>query len=157
MISTAVLVAPLRIDDLIDDGGPLFDLHYEEIRQGGDDAIDPAWSQYKGLERLDMLTCFGVRDVLTPDKPLVGYCVALFIERHLHYNRSSAQVDVMFVHPDYRHTSAAREMADKTRDAMRTKGASELTWHAVPGSRMHHILEKSERFQLRDYNYSENI
>lgn len=159
MISTAVLVTPITIDDLVAEAGDLFKLHFDEIRKGQDTPheVDPDWSQYRGMERLGLLTVYGVRDTLADDLPLVGYMVAIFVKRHLHYPMGYGIVDVVFVHPDYRRSAAAREMAKKTRTEMKEKGASELVWHAVPGSAMHTIAERSDKFQLRDYHYSETL
>ena len=157
MIATSVLVTPITIDDLVAEGGELFNLHFDEIRKGTEHELDPDWVQYRALEKLGMLAVYGVRDALHEDMPLVGYAVAVFVKRHLHYAMSYATVDVVFVHPRFRRSSAARMMADKLRAEMKTKGAAELMWHAVPGSAMHTIAEQTDRFQLRDYNYSEKL
>lgn len=160
MLQTAVLVAPLPIEELEREGAPLFRMHYAEIREGQDgDAhdLEPDWRQYRAMEEAGILISYGVRDVTREDEPLVGYCLAIFVERHLHYPISYAQIDVMFIHPNYRGTGAASELRYQTRKMAKEMGASEIVCHAAPGSKNQLILDKSRSAVLRDYNYSEKL
>lgn len=148
-------VERITIDFLRRQAGELFELHYQEVRGAQEHVppIDPDWLQYGALEQAGMITLRGLFD----GEALVGYALAIYVPRHLHYRVSYAQMDVMFVHPDYRRDGAAKMLADEVRAAVADKGAEELLWHAVPGSRMHALLDNSARFQLRDYNYSEKL
>jgi hypothetical protein len=157
MISTIAHVASLSVAELEAEGGPLFQQHFDEIRSGDTYQVDPDWKQYRALENLGMLLAFGARDGLTKGAPLIGYLLAIFVERHLHYQLSYAQVDVAFVSSSHRGSSAMSNMSTLLRESARALGASELIWHAAPDSAMQTIAEKSRRFRLRDHNYSESI
>lgn len=101
---------------------PLAPLHYEELSLDG---FKPLLftEKYLEAEQHDILCIATMRD----DGKMVGYLFAALIP-HLHYADSGlmGQVDMYFVHPDYRKGNIGIRFIRFAEEILRKKGAVKL-------------------------------
>lgn len=88
---------------LIDEMMPLWQMHAEETKDENPMTLDPNFVLYKLMEEAGSMRVYTMREA----GKLVGYQV-LFIANHPHSKRVlTAQMDILFLHPDHRKGYAA--------------------------------------------------
>lgn len=132
-------------------GPPLFERHFDELRNGRDLKVRPAFALYDALHAQGALHCLAA---LT-DGQLVGYSVNVLMPRHLHYEYSYLQNDVLFVDKPYRQSSVGARLIAATRQLAKKLQVNQLLWHCKQDTQLHTMLERSDKAQLADLIYSE--
>lgn len=90
-------------ESLIAEMMPLWVMHAEETKDENPMTLDPNFTLYKLMEDSGSMRVYTMRQA----GKLVGYQV-LFIATHPHSKRVlTAQMDILFLHPDYRKGYAA--------------------------------------------------
>jgi len=138
---------------LKEQGPPLFERHYQELRNGRNLRVSPAYALYDNLTATGALHCIGAFG----DGQLIGYSVNLYMPRHMHYNYSYVQNDVLFVDKEYRNTSVGGRLIKATRRLAEKLGVDQIMWHCKEGTQLHRMLDHSDRHTLADLVYTEEI
>ena len=113
--------------DVIEELKPLLAEHYKEVAVYQETIeLNPNYHVYELMAAQGSLHMFTTRTV---DKELIGYSVS-FLNQHPHYSDHTYAVnDILYVHPDHRHTEAAPRMLTELEAVMREKGISVMTFH----------------------------
>lgn len=88
------------ISHLFDEAMPLVKKHYAETMVMDEESLNPSRSLYCDLESRGVTRCYTMRDDHRGFL-LAGYC-SLFVVPHMHYMKSWALQDLIYVEPDYR-------------------------------------------------------
>jgi len=152
-------VQQIPLAQLRREAGALFEAHFTELSVDAERGLDVAWPVLDAIEErgdLHVVAAY-VAASRGHSEEIVGYSVSIFVPRHLHYDFSYVQNDVLFVREDHRGTRIGGRLMSATRAFAKERGASEVAWHAKQGSELHKQLEKSTRFKCRDVIYSEGV
>ena len=111
---------------VIEDIKPLLEEHNKEVALYQDEIeLDPAYHMYEAMYQAGSLDIFTARE----EDTLVGY-VLTFIHPSLHYQNDVFAVnDMLYVHPDYRHTEVAPTLLTELEKRMKEKGVSMMSFH----------------------------
>jgi len=138
---------------LKEQGPPLFERHFQELRNGRDLEVAPAWALYDSLTATGALHCIGAFG----DGQLIGYSVNLYMPRHLHYRYSYIQNDVLFVDEPYRRSSVGARLIKATRHLAERLGVDQIMWHCKKDTQLHQMMDRSDRHSLADLVYTEDL
>ena len=85
-------------DELVAEMMPLWEIHSNETRDMNPIPLDPNLEVYKAMDMMGMLRVYTMRFA----KKLVGYQVMMVSQHHHSKDLKVAQMDILFVHPDWR-------------------------------------------------------
>lgn len=128
-----------KFKEVIDEIKPLLESHYEEIAMYKDQVpFDPDYERYSQMCDLGVLHVVTARD----EGRIVGYYIS-FIVPHIHYKTTMyANNDILFLHPDYRGTTAAPRMFKFAEKALKDKGVDVMMIHMKTYSSFDRMLER---------------
>jgi predicted GNAT superfamily acetyltransferase len=108
----------------------LAQLHWDEIAWDKDKVpLDPNWELYAALEHTGKLVCVTARE----DGKLWGYSVFI-VQGALHYRTTLTAInDVLFLHPDKRHSRVGLSLINKSEEFLQARGVRRVFWHVKPG------------------------
>lgn len=134
----ALEIAEVIASEWLDEASELAHSHWNECERH----LQPAGVKVnvealKALEEVGALLALGVFD----DERLVGYCV-LILSPHLHYDITTATVDLLFLAEEYRRGRVGLEMIERANALAKERGAEGVTWAAKPDSTLDHILQR---------------
>ncbi|QDP53387.1 MAG: hypothetical protein Unbinned6805contig1000_49 [Prokaryotic dsDNA virus sp.] len=142
-----------KLKDIIEEIKPLLEDHWEEVAWYKDKIkLNPDYDKYLKIEELDMVVVVTVR---YNDK-LIGYNIN-FINTNLHYSDHVFAVnDIVFLHPNHRHSGVALEMLSFTEEELKNRGVSVVTFHMKLAHPFKTLMEQAE-FSPQEYIYSKFI
>lgn len=138
-----------KLADILEELKPLLQEHYKEIALYQDDIkLDPDYDLYLLMEEQGTLHVYTVRS-----DQLVGYCIT-FVREHPHYKSDLYAVnDIVYVHPDHRHTEVAPVMLQNLETIMQERGVSVMTFHMKTYKTFEALMDFSG-FDKVEYLYS---
>lgn len=112
-----------KFGDCIEDIASKFVAQWEETEMYKDSMpLDPDWEQYAHLAHLGMLQMFVARD----DEEAVGYALFM-VTNHLHHKDVKvASSDIIYLDPEYRHSSVAFDLLEYSKNSLQEDGVSVL-------------------------------
>ena len=115
-----------ELRDVLDEMRPLFDKHWEEVAWYKESIkLNPDYDTYLAMAEMGRVVVVTARD----EGELVGYNV-MFLHTNLHYSdHVYGMNDIIFLHPDYRHSGIAKELIDLMETVLLEKGVSVITYH----------------------------
>lgn len=124
--------------DVIDDVGPLLQMHYQELTLHKQSVkLEPMWERYTLLEAMGGFVIYTAR----AGDALIGYS-AFFVNAHMHYAELTVAVnDVLFLHPDHR-TGRTGVRLIRFCEQELAERAGKITWHAKYSNELAEILER---------------
>ena len=104
-------------------------MHWEELALNKDKVyLNPDMNKYVLLQQAG--TLFNI--VVYKDDIVVGYSI-IFLSTHIHYqDHKYANVDIVYVHPEYRHSTIGARLLIATEQLAKDIGASVILHHAKP-------------------------
>ena len=136
------------------DAAKLLQTHWEELALNKDKVfLKPNEDKYKQLQDLGILHNI----VVYKEEQIVAYSV-LVIQPNLHYSESIfAQVDVVYVDPDYRHSTIGARLLVATEKFAKDLGTHVILHHAKPYVPM--IIRPLEKlgYSLYEFIYGKYI
>lgn len=115
---------------------PLLEANWRETGHYDDIALDVDWAGYAAIETAGGLRVYTART----HEILVGYGI-FFVRHHLHFQGSLQAVqDVIYVHPDYRASTAARGLIGYTESCLRAEGVQAVYHHVMDINRVGRLL-----------------
>ena len=118
------------VSSLIQEIKPLLEEHYKEIaRHQNIIKLNPDFGKYKWMEEKGMIHLVTVRD--HPGKlglyaNLIGYFLC-FLNQHIHYqDHQMAMNDIIYLSPEYRKGTTAKEMIEYTTQGLKKRGVTKL-------------------------------
>jgi GNAT superfamily N-acetyltransferase len=129
-------------------------MHWEELALNKTKIyLNPDVEKYVALQQTNCM--FNI--VVYKDDVVVGYSV-IFLTPHMHYqDHKYANVDVMYVHPEYRQSTIGARLLVATEQLAKDNGASVILHHAKPYVPM--IIKPLEKlnYQLYELMYGKYI
>ena len=129
-------------------------MHWEELALNKDKVyLNPDMNKYVLLQQAG--TLFNI--VVYKDDVVVGYSI-IFLSAHIHYqDHKYANVDIVYVHPEYRHSTIGARLLIATEELAKDNGASVILHHAKPYVPM--IIKPLEKlnYQLYELMYGKYI
>ena len=118
-------------------------MHWEELALNKDKVyLNPDMNKYVLLQQAG--TLFNI--VVYKDDIVVGYSI-IFLSTHIHYqDHKYANVDIVYVHPEYRHSTIGARLLIATEQLAKDIGASVILHHAKPYVPM--IIKPLEKLML---------
>ena len=131
----------------------LIELHWSEIALNQDKIkLNPDWSAYEELEKLNKLKIFTARD----GDRLVGYFVVI-CGTNIHYkDHIFANNDIIYLHKDYRKGFAGIRMIDFAEKCLQKDGVSVLTINTKTHQPFDKVLERL-KFNMIERVYSKHL
>lgn len=129
-------------------------MHWDELALNKDKIyLKPDVNKYVVMQQSNLL----YNIVVYKDETIVGYSI-IFISSHMHYQDNKyANVDVVYVHPEYRHSTIGARLLVATEQLAKDNGASVILHHAKPYVPM--IIKPLEKlnYQLYELMYGKYI
>ena len=129
-------------------------MHWEELALNKDKVyLNPDVNKYVLLQQAGSLCNI----VVYKDEMVVGYSI-IFLSTNMHYqDHIYANVDVLYVHPEYRHSTIGARLLVATEQLAKDNGASVILHHAKPYVPM--IIKPLEKlnYQLYELMYGKYI
>lgn len=129
-------------------------MHWSELALNKDKVyLKPDVNKYVSLQQTDSL----YNIVVYKDEIIVGYSIIL-LSSHIHYqDHKYANVDVVYVHPNYRHSTIGARLLVATEQLAKDNGANIIVHHAKPYVPM--IIKPLEKlnYQLYELIYGKYI
>jgi len=144
MVKGGFHIESIRTTSIGKQARKLFVSHALECEPDIADDLAPDWAVYKELEKQGRLIAFGAWPTPEPweSVPFIAYAVA-YLFRPAHYaGRMFAQLDALYVAPEYRSRRLGLHLIDRLEKTARSRGASRLLMHAKPGSRLAAMLPR---------------
>ena len=131
----------------------LIELHWSEIALNQDKIkLNPDWSAYEELEKLNKLKIFTARD----GDRLVGYFVVI-CGTNIHYkDHLFANNDIIYLHKDYRKGFAGIRMINFAEKCLQKDGVSVLTINTKAHQPFDKVLERL-KFNMIERVYSKYL
>lgn len=141
------------LDQVRDDIKLLIALHWQEIALNQDKIkLNPDWSAYQELEKLNKLKIFTARD----GDRLVGYFVVI-CGTNIHYkDHLFANNDIIYLHKDYRKGFAGIRMINFAEKCLQKDGVSVLTINTKAHQPFDKVLERL-KFNMIERVYSKYL
>lgn len=141
------------IKDVLEEIKPLLNEHWKEVAWYQDDIkLNPDYDKYIAMQEASNLLFVTARD----EGRLVGYNIN-FLQYHPHYSDHIYAVnDIVFIHPEYRHSMVARELLTGTEEILKHLGVSVVTLHMKPDHTFKSLAEHCG-FKQQEYVYSKYI
>lgn len=132
-------IEPIKAIDRISEAWPLLEAHRNELATYKHLMIlNPDIDKYKKLDEAKCLIGLGLFD---GDK-IVGYSI-FFLTNALHYaDLTMGQNDIIYVHPDYRHTRWGIKLIQASEEAMRLHDRKMITWHGKEDTAFSSLMPK---------------
>jgi GNAT superfamily N-acetyltransferase len=112
------------------------------------------WGSYYRAEARHNLLMFGAWH----DDCLVGYVLGFYLDTHpQHSGWSYVHVDALFVHPDYRSTSACSQLMSAMSRAAKSTRAQSVLWAAKVDTGFERALDGQDRFTKVETIYEEQL
>lgn len=129
-------------------------MHWEELALNKDKVyLNPDVNKYVLLQQAGSLCNI----VVYKDEMVVGYSI-IFLSTNMHYqDHIYANVDVLYVHPEYRHSTIGARLLVATEQLAKDNGANIIVHHAKPYVPM--IIKPLEKlnYQLYELIYGKYI
>ncbi len=137
-----------KFEDCVEEMKAIVPLHYDELALDQDIIpLDPDWDRYVHAEKLGVLDFFTIRD----GEQLVGYVISM-LGGHIHYKSTKhAQVDIYFVHPDYRKNGVGFNFFKAWEEHLKAAGVIKI----ITGTKLH--KNHTEFFKLLGYKHTDNV
>ena len=121
-------------------------MHWVELALNKDKVyLIPDMNKYVLLQQAG--TLFNI--VVYKDDIVVGYSI-IFLSTHIHYqDHKYANVDIVYVHPEYRHSTIGARLLIATEQLAKDIGASVILHHAKPYVPM--IIKPLEKLNYKLY------
>jgi GNAT superfamily N-acetyltransferase len=124
-----------RPSEVLDEIKPLLEMHWREIAHYQDIPLDPDYEFYLTSP---IVRVFTARD----DGLLVGYGV-FFVHMNRHYRKSKQAVqDILFVHPDFRGTTAGYRLIRYCDAQLKAEGCQVVYQHMKTAHQFGPLLER---------------
>lgn len=136
--------------DNIDHMDALFSANWDET--GFDFPLRLDKERYKQFEALGILVIVGAFE----GDRVVGYSLASVLPHPFNPDVIFCNSDVLFVHRDYRHTSAGVRLMAETKREAKARGAHRIFWHARGNTEFARMLRK-RNLHLADEVFMEVI
>lgn len=149
----SIVIAEESLKECLEELKPLLEEHYKEVALY-QDKIDlaPEYDKYAALEDSGNLHTIVVRD----SGKVIGYYIS-FIDTHIHYmNTLYAINDVIYLDPEYRHTSVSSDLLEYAEKSLKEIGVSVITLH-MKTYLPFEGLAKKHGFDKVEYCYSKYI
>lgn len=108
--------------------------------------------RYKQFEALGILLVVGAFN----GDEVVGYSLASVLPHPFNPDVVFCNSDAMFLHPDYRHTTAGARLKAKTAELAKARGAKRIFWHARGDTGFADMLRK-RGYHLADEVFMEDL
>lgn len=140
--------APEPFAPFLEEVKPLLPMHYQELALNKDKVpLSPQYEEYLRRDAAGMILTVVLRD----NGKLVGYMIA-FKAPGLHYSTClTLQMDIFFVHPDYRNGSAGIKLFKAVEKEAKRQGVDRM----FVGSKVHR--DASLLFERLKYTKVETI
>ena len=129
-------------------------MHWEELALNKDKIyLKPDVNKYVSMQQSGLL----YNIIVYKDEKIIGYSV-IFMSPHIHYQDNIyANVDIIYVHPEYRHSTVGARLLVATEQLAKDNGASVILHHAKPYVPM--IIKPLEKlnYQLYELMYGKYI
>jgi GNAT superfamily N-acetyltransferase len=129
-------------------------MHWDELELNKDKVfLKPDVDRYVSLQQAKCL----YNIVVYKDKLIIGYSIILLFSHIHHQDHKYANVDVVYVHPEYRHSTIGARLLVITEQLAKDNGASVIMHHAKPYVPM--IIKPLEKlnYQLYELVYGKYI
>lgn len=125
-----------KIADILTELAPILEMHWEELANNKEvRMLNVAYDTYIKLNELGLIRIFTARDDYNL---LVGY-FCFCIAPNLHYQHwLHADVDVYYIHPEYRTGGVGSEMVGKVEEWLKSLGVNMVSMM----DKIHHSHEK---------------
>jgi GNAT superfamily N-acetyltransferase len=129
-------------------------MHWDELELNKDKVfLKPDVDKYLALQQAGCL----YNIVVYKDELIIGYSIILLFSHIHHADHQYANVDVVYVHPEYRHSTIGARLLVITEQLAKDNGASVIMHHAKPYVPM--IIKPLEKlnYQLYELVYGKYI
>lgn len=113
---------------------PLLDANWDET--GFDFPFNPDAAMYQRLFEAGIAFAVGAFH----EDEMIGYCTVCIVPHAHNPSVICASNDALYVHPEFRHGTAAPRLIKAAEDEARRRGAHRFTWHCRAGTRLAETL-----------------